>query len=217
MMASMRSECKKAGCTKAVVNGWGSDSGLCSQHYFEQYGEKKGACKVDGCVRIQYARGDCSAHYHRLLNGWPVEDLSKPLGDWNRHHGERCSVAGCHRLASKKTLCELHYLRKARGVRLEQPLRKKLSHTMPEGLASYKTVHERLRRNHGPAAQYKCVDCGQTASDWSYQYGASDERRDEESGFLFSENQRYYVPRCRSCNLSYDKKHRDLLHMEKVD
>lgn len=203
-MTSMRSKCKMNGCANPVINGGNKPKGLCSKHFFEQYGKEKGECKVDGCARFQYAKGYCTAHYQRLRKGCALADISKPIEERKKHNGERCSVGGCERLAQKRTLCGLHYRRKLRGIDLHKRIWHRGRSAMPEGLANYKTVHERLRRDRGPAAVYACVDCGRAASDWSYQYGAPDERRDEDSGYLFSEDQSYYVPRCRSCNLAFD-------------
>lgn len=198
-------KCAVDGCDR---RGLSKRKGMCSTHYFQEYGRKKGKCKSRGCTRNQYSRGYCSAHYQRLLKG-SEKGIDAPIKEITLHHGELCSVAGCSRFASKKQFCETHYTANRRSKAKLHQIGKPNHIRERKARPGYKNVHARLRGDRGPALNYTCVDCGRPALDWSYQYGAPDERRDEKTGFLFSADQSYYVPRCRSCNLSYDKRHRD--------
>ena len=196
-------KCIIPGCEMRAIKG---KTGMCSSHYFAQYGKDKGECSAPGCTKPQYSRGYCSGHYQRLRQGAVGNELTKPLMAMHYHHGEACEVKGCNRPAAKGTLCSFHYTRKMHGINLEKPTK---SNSRPRlRTCTYRNAHLRLRTDRGPACLYKCADCGCQARDWSYQYGAPDERSDEH-GYLYSTIQSYYVPRCRSCNLAHDKRHRD--------
>ena len=54
------------------------------------------------------------------------------------------------------------------------------------------TMHRRIHRRHGAASNYKCVDCGGRARDWSL------------NGDTYTDNVGDYSPRCRSCHTKYD-------------
>jgi len=53
--------------------------------------------------------------------------------------------------------------------------------------------HKRLHRKYGKASNFKCVDCGKKARDWSNEKGK------------FTLNEKDYKPRCRSCHCKMDK------------
>lgn len=53
--------------------------------------------------------------------------------------------------------------------------------------------HKRLHRKLGKASQFKCVDCGKRALDWSNEKGK------------YTQNEKDYKPRCRSCHCIKDK------------
>lgn len=67
----------------------------------------------------------------------------------------------------------------------------------------YIAAHHRLRRQRGSATDQSCIDCGEQATDWSYEGGAPDERVVDDNG-PFSLDPSYYVPRCRSCHTKFD-------------
>jgi DNA-directed RNA polymerase subunit RPC12/RpoP len=55
-------------------------------------------------------------------------------------------------------------------------------------------IHKRIHRKLGKASEYKCIDCGKTALDWS-----------NNKGTKYSLDFSDYVPRCRSCHVKKDK------------
>jgi hypothetical protein len=57
---------------------------------------------------------------------------------------------------------------------------------------SYDVWHKRVNRVRGPASQYACVDCGQSAQDWSTVNPSSADVRGR------------FQPRCRTCHRRYD-------------
>lgn len=63
---------------------------------------------------------------------------------------------------------------------------------------TYRTVHKRLVAQRGKATDYPCVDCGQSAREWSYKNGGSRDRS-------FSADLGDYEPRCRSCHARLDR------------
>lgn len=75
---------------------------------------------------------------------------------------------------------------------------------------TYMAVHQRLRRERGPAREYACHICGQPADQWAYdrmdlhavigetKYGRGDARP-------YSTDLAHYVPMCQSCHTRLDR------------
>jgi len=71
---------------------------------------------------------------------------------------------------------------------------------------TYKAAHKRVQRARGKASDYRCVDCGEPAEEWSYRGGSPDEIRgpvpgrsdgyDYVSICAWSPNPDDYDPRC---------------------
>jgi hypothetical protein len=73
-------------------------------------------CSIDGCHRVQYARGWCGMHYKRWLrSGSPVRGELPTV----------CEVASCERPAKSRGWCHAHYQRwrNTGDVRAHVPLR----------------------------------------------------------------------------------------------
>lgn len=62
-----------------------------------------------------------------------------------------------------------------------------------DGKLTMAGLHARVKRRLGSASQYRCVDCGKQAQDWS---NVSHKYKHEFD----------FVPRCKSCHAIYDKK-----------
>lgn len=60
------------------------------------------------------------------------------------------------------------------------------------GTPEYKSVHQKLFWKRGRASDQTCVDCKNSAQDWSYIHGTDP---------MNIEN---YDPRCKSCHRKYD-------------
>ena len=63
-------------------------------------------------------------------------------------------------------------------------------------------AHLRLRKDHGPARDHACVDCGHPAAHWSYDHTDPDER-DSDKG-PYSVKPEHYQPRCVPCHKRFD-------------
>jgi hypothetical protein len=73
---------------------------------------------------------------------------------------------------------------------------------------SYVATHLRLRKERGPASEYFCVDCEQSAQEWSYVGGAADERTEVIRGGYevpYSLDFTKYAPRCVTHHRRFDK------------
>ncbi|MGO8608877.1 hypothetical protein ACC848_38560, partial [Rhizobium johnstonii] len=66
----------------------------------------------------------------------------------------------------------------------------------------YSTIHERLKRTRGRAAEHACVDCGSQASQWSFcectpEYSV---KLDHGRALRCTTDLNAYEPRCRACH-----------------
>lgn len=76
-------------------------------------------------------------------------------------------------------------------------------------MPGYITVHNHVRYFRGKASDHKCVDCGQSARDWSYEGGCSaekiTEKPDKFAGRAVCPHPEHYSPRCRGCHMKHDR------------
>lgn len=74
--------------------------------------------------------------------------------------------------------------------------------TVSHGTMTYNSVHQRLRRVRGRAAEHPCVDCSGPAYDWSL---SATPTHVTEGGRGYSTDLDDYEPRCRSCHRAQEK------------
>jgi hypothetical protein len=72
------------------------------------------------------------------------------------------------------------------------------------GELSYDGLHCRLRAERGRPAEHGCADCGQPATDWSYDNDDPRELTDRKTGCAYSLDLARYLPRCRGCHRRVD-------------
>lgn len=92
----------------------------------------------------------------------------------------------------------------SRGWVKGKPIRFLYGHNGRRAVVGYNAAHTRLGLLRGA-----CVDCGNTAKDWSLRKGTPVERLRADisggrAGRLYSLCSSDYVPRCRRCHLAYD-------------
>lgn len=167
-------------------------------------------CSVPDCGHVHQARGFCGTHYYR----W--QRYGDPLVLASQFHTPRCkqecSVGDCTERANAcRGLCKKHYSRwKRHGdptkriSGLERQSYRNGKHFNNKGDdVGYHAVHRRLKHSRGRAADHPCIDCGQQACDWSYNYSAVDER--VWNNLPFSVDMEDYSPRCKSCHVKQDE------------
>lgn len=184
--------------------------GLCMMHYKRvrargEVGPAGGlrqpssrSCSESGCDR-QVGRngrhGRCQTHY----------------AAYRRTEGAApCTVDGCDRHRVSHGLCSMHLYRwRARGEvgpagRVWGDSRAVMKHHFYGwGEGGYGAAHRWVAKVFGPASESQCIDCGETADEWSYIGGAPDERIDPKDR-AFSRDPVYYQPRCVKCHRIYD-------------
>ena len=84
-------------------------------------------CTVDGCDRVQYAKGLCDPHYKQKRRRSP---LDAPIRERVRR---TCTVDGCDRPHSARGLCHPHYKQKQKGVLLDAPIRERVGTCSVDG------------------------------------------------------------------------------------
>lgn len=85
-----------------------------------------------------------------------------------------------------------------------------LSHDRRRDDIRYYSAHRRVVRQRGSAKSHRCVDCTETAVDWSYDHTDPDALADDR-GRPYSVKPEHYSPRCRPCHRAFDKEAR-LIH-----
>lgn len=151
--------------------------------------------KCSECDEPKKARGLCVKHY-RLW--WTAQDRGP------------CTQKGCSRNVLTGGLCDMHYSRVRRhgspDVVLCGDFQPGEQHPRWLGDAiGYYGAHDRVKTLRGSASLYCCVDCGQPASDWSYNGFDPNELFDR---CRYSPDPIYYEARCKTHHGVYDSEMR---------
>jgi hypothetical protein len=85
---------------------------------------------------------------------------------------------------------------------------------------TYEQMHSGLHWAFGRAKDYVCIECGQQAEDWAYQYTSIDPQIDTKNR-VYSESFDDYAPMCRSCHRRFDmlrpeRREAQLAHLARV-
>lgn len=116
-----------------------------------------------------------------------------------------CSVDGCEKNARAHGYCSKHLVRwqKHGDPLFEAPI---LGRPLKSEVLSYTGVHKRLERQRGAATNFRCVDCGEGAREWSYDGRDTSEHFDIVRGsrVAYSLALEHYEPRCVSCHRKHD-------------
>lgn len=158
-------------------------------------------CSVDGCDRPVSSRGWCEAHYYRVRRTGSVGSAEI----WDRQR-PTCSVYGCDEPHVARGYCLNHGRRVQKGGHPDYiaPLRRGEDNDAWRGDdVGYVAAHDRVRRLHGSAKGYACVDCGGPARQWSYDHTDPNERL-HKGKYAYSPDPARYVPRCVPCHKVFD-------------
>jgi hypothetical protein len=68
----------------------------------------------------------------------------------------------------------------------------------------YGNFHSRLRRRLGRADAHLCTACGAPAQQWAYDHADPNEHIDARTGNVYSIDEAYYKPMCRTCHRVVD-------------
>lgn len=165
--------------------------GLCPKHY----AASRPPCVIVDCGKVQASGGYCAMHNYRIkTSGSPHSTTS---GRMNRSPNEVCEVDGCGQPKRKRNWCASHYAQWQREGEVRPFLYK-------WGDGGYIPAHTTLRNKRGKASEYKCVDCGSQAQEWSYAGGCPNEIVDRQ-GLAFSRDLSRYDPRCIRCHRHFDE------------
>lgn len=129
-----------------------------------------------------------------------------------KYLGYECSTEGCEKQARYVATgycdkCHIMAWRRRQGVRTNAEAQ--FDRRVNDGNVSYKQAHIRVKRHKGPASEFKCVDCGVQAQQWSYLHNAETELTDGER--VWSANDADYAARCVRHHKAFDRdwRHRD--------
>lgn len=118
-----------------------------------------------------------------------------------------CSVATCTKPAHARGWCRTHYNRwwKHGDVQADNPPRIGRPRVPDPG---YRTVHNRLRSDRGPAKRHTCQHCQQRpALHWAYNHTDPAPRVDH-VGCFYSADLARYIPLCAPCHNKFDRSQR---------
>lgn len=163
-------------------------------------------CEVDGCEKDAMTRGArmCHMHYSRVQrNGHPGEAAPRQRAARSPH----CIIGGCRKPDKSAGLCSMHAARKARHGDPHKVIKGELFSHWTGDAVTYRAAHTRVEKARGKASQHPCLDCGQQARHWSYNYEDPNEKyTTSPTGMIrpFSADIDYYEPRCIRCHQEYD-------------
>lgn len=133
----------------------------------------------------------------------------------NKIDATECEVIGCDRPRVSvgggfSRYCSGHKGRKARtgDVQAHIPLRPIHSGRV-DVWCDYRTAHNRVKNVRGKASAHACVDCGQQATEWSYNGNGKYEftgptHHGHGTLLVWSGDPADYDPRCKPCHMKRD-------------
>jgi hypothetical protein len=95
------------------------------------------------------------------------------------------------------------------AARSRRPQGRSVESERPRGRQSrratvgYNAIHQRLKRDRGPASEQWCTDCGGPAMDWAYDHLDPDELMGKDGPY--SLDLAHYRARCRRCHQAEDR------------
>lgn len=111
------------------------------------------------------------------------------------------AVAECECACGNRVTVEAHKL--PDGARVSCGCAKSAARPGARRGTGYVSAHYRVKFLHGSASTHGCADCGNSATDWSYNHTDPGEFTDER-GRPYSLDPTYYAARCRSCHKVFD-------------
>ncbi|MEV5886934.1 hypothetical protein AB0L74_30395 [Streptomyces sp. NPDC052020] len=117
-----------------------------------------------------------------------------------------CGIESCGRPHRVRGLCLAHGQRvRVHGhPQADKPLRSHASRNWKGEDVSYIGAHNRVTREHGKAAEWKCAcGCGRQANDWAY-LGTDAAAKVDETGRLYSVSPDHYAPLAKTCHRGFN-------------
>lgn len=182
---------------------------MCEKHY--QYHHRNGLlgqakkgriCSIEGCVRTITGKGMCSMHYQRARRGIADVNIAEPV----RVSGQDiCHHDGCENPARSRHLCQKHYWR----VHDHGPEAiDRITIFDPRHTPGYSAVHRALREKRGPARQFRCTHCGDSAEQWAFDHTVEEPLFSEKPYRMpYTTDLSHYIPLCIKCHVAFDMQH----------
>jgi len=169
-------------------------------------------CIADGCDRAAQCldRTVCLMHYKRFKRHGDLTTVGRKWSPPNPDKAE-CAVTECSTAEDGASgYCKMH------GTRLRRHGNPIVTiattdRAFPVGgfhyawsgsNATYRAMHQRVKKLRGKASDYACVDCGQNAAQWSYDH--SDESQIDGHPGPYSIDANRYRPMCVKCHKGFD-------------
>lgn len=118
-----------------------------------------------------------------------------------------CIIEGCVVKVKARSMCNTHY--HAWWVLQPKENRDSKKGRPRKNHITYWGMHSRIKTNKGYASEHQCVDCDDTAADWSWdgtcddiQYGVAKAGRPSLSPYCL--HLEHYNPRCTDCHMKLD-------------
>ncbi|MFF8430547.1 hypothetical protein ACF07Y_36490 [Streptomyces sp. NPDC016566] len=129
-----------------------------------------------------------------------------PVGTDTVDGHELCGVKSCGRPHCVRGLCLAHGQRvRVHGdPKADKPLRSHSSRNWKGDDVSYVGAHNRVTREYGKAAEWKCAcGCGRQTANWAY-LGTDPAAKIDDTGCLYSVTSEHYAPMAKSCHRKFD-------------
>ena len=163
--------------------------------------QAENVCPIDECGRPSAGWGMCKMHWKR----WKKHGDPTIKTTYKQIKGD-CLVEGCVNPYHANGYCASHeYFNRRYGNPLAQGVGRYHGRNRMD-VPSYAGIHKRIFYDRGRARQFKCVDCGNDAQEWSYDGGAEQEYWQKVRGvyMAYSVDQSLYSPRCKPCHRGKD-------------
>ena len=114
-----------------------------------------------------------------------------------------CTIEDCGRQHKALGMCVKHYRQWQRTM---NPIPTRVVEYASEE-PSYAALHKRIFYKRGRAVAHDCVDCGNSANEWSYNHSGVGELEGFDKGMAvtYSVDIEQYEPRCIPCHRSKDR------------
>jgi hypothetical protein len=161
-------------------------------------------CGIEGCTRPRYQRRRlCASHAMRQYRyGDPNWRQPRRSMDLAGQRFGRLVVQERVDARHWRCRCDCGHSTTVRAWSLTSGTTGSCGRHRRRSDVGYSGVHRRLAADFGPASDYRCIDCGKQAAQWSYSREDTDERQSPEGPYSLKPE--HYAPRCVPCHKAMD-------------